>query len=180
MSKQNVLDFDRRIRGDKDLQSRVKALPAKDAEGLVKLGAESGFNFSVSELLAVIGPSHSAEELSDADRVAQRPHHLHHLGEARPAERPEQRLRPVRGKDAADHDPRHQQGQLYGRAVLDSTCLCFHYCSLCSGPSVAHQRGAADAVCNVRPRRVLGKSAPAVVRRPVMTGPDAPRHRESS
>src|SRR5260221_14234737 len=67
MSKQNVLDFDLRIRGDKDLQSRVKALPSKDAEGLVKLGAECGFNFSVSELLAVIGPSHNAEELSDAD-----------------------------------------------------------------------------------------------------------------
>ncbi len=65
MSKQNVLAFDLRIRGDKDLQSRVKALPANDAEGLVELGAEAGFNFSTSELLEVIGNSRKSEELSD-------------------------------------------------------------------------------------------------------------------
>ena len=72
MSKQNVLAFDLRIRGDKDLQSRVKALPANDAEGLVKLGAEAGFNFSTSELLEVIGNSRNSDELSNAelDKVA--------------------------------------------------------------------------------------------------------------
>src|SRR2546430_2562050 len=72
MSKQNVLAFDLRIRGDKDLQSRVKALPANDAEGLVKLGAEAGFNFSANELLEVIGNSRKSEELSNAelDKVA--------------------------------------------------------------------------------------------------------------
>ena len=72
MSKQNVLAFDLRIRGDKDLQSRVKALPANDAEGLVKLGAEAGLNFSISELLEVIGVSHNSDELSDdqLDQVA--------------------------------------------------------------------------------------------------------------
>src|ERR1700690_2501555 len=62
MSKQNVLAFDLRVRGDKNLQSRVKALPANDADGLVRLGAESGFSFSASELLEVIGGlGHSGE-----------------------------------------------------------------------------------------------------------------------
>ena len=67
MSKQNVLAFDLRIRGDKDLQSRVKALPANDADGLVRLGAEAGFKFSSSELLEVIGVSGSSGELSNED-----------------------------------------------------------------------------------------------------------------
>ena len=72
MSKTNVLAFDLRIRGDKDLQSRVKALPANDADGLVKLGAEVGFRFSSSELLEVIGLSNSSDELSneELDQVA--------------------------------------------------------------------------------------------------------------
>ncbi len=72
MSKQNVLAFDLRIRGDKDLQSRVKALPVNDAEGLVKLGAEAGFKFSTSELLEVIGVARKSDELSsdDLDKVA--------------------------------------------------------------------------------------------------------------
>src|SRR5260221_11997741 len=65
MSKQNVLAFDLRIWGDKELQSRVKALPANDADGLVKLGAEAGFKFSTSELLEVIGMSRHSDELSE-------------------------------------------------------------------------------------------------------------------
>ena len=65
MSKQNVLAFDLRICGDKELQSRVKALPANDADGLVRLGAETGFKFSTSELLEVIGAAHNSDELSE-------------------------------------------------------------------------------------------------------------------
>ena len=72
MSKQNVLAFDKHIRGNKDLQSRVKSLPANDADGLVKLGAESGYSFSSGELLEVIGLSHNSDELSseELDQVA--------------------------------------------------------------------------------------------------------------
>ena len=65
MSKLNVLAFDLRIRGDKNLQSRVKTLPANDADGLVRLGAEVGFTFSSSELLEVIGATRPSEELSE-------------------------------------------------------------------------------------------------------------------
>src|SRR5258708_36643410 len=64
MSKQNVMAFDLRIRGDKELQSRVAALASNDADGLVKLGAEAGFNFSASELLEVIGVSPTSDKLS--------------------------------------------------------------------------------------------------------------------
>src|SRR5258708_30045325 len=65
MSKQNVVVIDLRIRGDKDFLSRVKALSANDADGLVKLGAEAGFKFSTSELLEVIGMSRHSDELSE-------------------------------------------------------------------------------------------------------------------
>src|SRR5260221_6862775 len=80
MSKQNVLAFDLRIRGDKDLQSRVKALPANDANGLVKLGAEAGFKFSTSELLEVIGAAQNSDELSgdQLDQVAGGVHNPYH------------------------------------------------------------------------------------------------------
>src|SRR5258707_3150217 len=72
MSKQNVLAFDLQIRGDKELQSRVAALESNDAEELVKLGAEAGFNFSASELLEVIGVSRTSDKLStkELDQIA--------------------------------------------------------------------------------------------------------------
>ena len=57
------------------------------------------------------------EELTDGHQVADGPHHLHHPGQARPAERTEELLRAVRHEDDPDDDPHHQQGDVNGLAV---------------------------------------------------------------
>ena len=59
----------------------------------------------------------AAEELADGDEVADRPHHLDRLGQARPVERAEELLRAVDGEDGPDDEPHREQGAIDGRAV---------------------------------------------------------------
>ncbi len=71
MSQEAIVAFDRHLSTNKALQNKVRALQKNDADGLVRIGAEAGYVFSVKELVDMVKAARQANELSDdqLDRV---------------------------------------------------------------------------------------------------------------
>src|SRR5260221_137541 len=68
MSQENALTFIRKVYQDPGLQAKVRPLAKNDADGLLKIAADAGFNFTVDDFLAAQIQAHTpSDELADND-----------------------------------------------------------------------------------------------------------------
>src|SRR5258708_9172454 len=68
MSQENALTFVRKVYQDPGLQAKVRPLAKNDTDGLLKIAADAGFDFTIDDFLAAqVSANEPSAELGDDD-----------------------------------------------------------------------------------------------------------------
>src|SRR5258707_14685317 len=68
MSQENALTFIRKVYQDPGLQAKVRPLAKNDTDGLLKIAADAGFDFTIDDFLAAqVSANEPSAELGDDD-----------------------------------------------------------------------------------------------------------------
>ncbi len=68
MSQENALTFIHKVYQDPALQAKVRPLAKNDADGLLKIAADAGYDFTIDDFLAVqVAANTPDRELEDED-----------------------------------------------------------------------------------------------------------------
>src|SRR5258708_22788596 len=68
MSQENALTFVRKVYQDPGLQAKVRPLAKNDTDGLLKIAADAGFDFTIDDFLAAqVSANEPSADLDDDD-----------------------------------------------------------------------------------------------------------------